>query len=48
MNEIINELKVLFKNHLIPIRPNRSFEREIGKYRTRIKPLVTKNQKNNF
>jgi hypothetical protein len=48
MNEIINELKELFKNHLIPVRPNRSFERKIGKYRTRIKPLVTKNQKNNL
>ena len=48
MNEIINELKELFKNHLIPVRPNRNFERKIGKYRTRIKPLVTKNQKNNL
>ena len=48
MNEIINELKELFKNHLIPVRPNRSFERKIGKYRTRIKPLGTKNQKNNL
>lgn len=48
MNEIINELKELFKKHLIPIRPNRSFDRKIGKYRTRMKPLVTKNQKNNL
>lgn len=46
MNDIINELKELFKKHLIPIRPNRKFERKIGKYRTRTKPIVTKNQKN--
>lgn len=46
MNDIINELKELFKKHLIPIRPDRKFERKIGKYRTRTKPIVTKNQKN--
>jgi len=34
MNDIINELKELFKKHLIPIRPDRKFERKIGKYRT--------------
>ena len=45
ITEIINELKELFKNHLIPIRPNTNFERKIGKYRIRIKPIVTKNQK---
>ena len=48
MNDIINELKELFKKHLIPIRPNRKFERKIGKYRTRTKPRVTKNQKNSL
>jgi hypothetical protein len=48
MNDIINELKELFKKHLVPIRPNRNFERKIGKYRTRIKPIVTKNQKNSL
>lgn len=48
MNDIINELKELFKKHLIPIRPNRKFERKIGKYRTRTKPIVTKNQKNSL
>lgn len=48
LNDIINELKELFKKHLIPIRPNRKFERKIGKYRTRTKPIVTKNQKNSL
>ena len=48
INDIINELKELFKKHLIPIRPNRKFERKIGKYRTRTKPIVTKNQKNSL
>lgn len=48
MNDIINELKELFKKHLIPIRPDRKFERKIGKYRTRTKPIVTKNQKNSL
>ena len=48
MNDIINELKELFKKHLVPIRPNRKFERKIGKYRTRTKPIVTKNQKNSL
>jgi hypothetical protein len=45
MEKAVMELKTLFKKHLIPIRPNRSFERESGKYRTRIKPKITKNQK---
>ena len=48
MNDIINELKELFKKHLIPIRPDRKFERKTGKYRTRTKPIVTKNQKNSL
>ena len=41
----LEELKVLYKENLIPVRPKRSFERNIGKYRTRIKPKITKNQK---
>ena len=45
MEEEIEKLKKLFKKHLIPIRPKRSFQRNIGKYRTRIKPKITKNQK---
>ena len=45
MEAIIIELKRLFKENQIPIRPNRSFERNSGKYRSRIKHKVTKNQK---
>lgn len=45
MEEVINELKKLFKENLIPIRPERSYHRPYGKYRCRIKPKVTKNQK---
>lgn len=44
-NNTVEELKLMFKSHLVPIRPNRKFERNIGKYRTRIKPKITKNQK---
>lgn len=43
--DIVEELKFLYKSHLVPIRPNRKFERNPGKYRSRIKPKVTKNQK---
>ena len=43
--QTVEELKQIFKSHLIPIRPNRKFERNIGKYRTRLKPKITKNQK---
>lgn len=45
---MVEELKHLFKSHLIPIRPQRSNERNVGKYRTRIKPKITKNQKDTF
>jgi hypothetical protein len=44
-SDIEQELKFLFKQHLIPIRPRRNIERKVGKYRTRLKPKVTKNQK---
>jgi len=44
-NNIEQELKLLFKQHLVPIRPHRNNERKVGKYRVRIKPLITKNQK---
>lgn len=43
--DIVEELKNLFKSHLVPIRNNRKFERNSGKYRSRIKPKITKNQK---
>ena len=45
MNPIINELKELFRGNLVPIRPERSNPRNVAKYKTRIKPKVTKNQK---
>ena len=44
-NDINQELRLLFKQHLIPIRPNRNNQREIGKYKRREKPKVPKNQK---
>lgn len=45
MEQVLNELKVLFKKELVPIRPNRSNQRDTAKYRRRGKPKVTKNQK---
>ncbi|MEW4925792.1 IS4 family transposase [Algibacter sp. 2305UL17-15] len=48
MEKVIYELKVLYKENQVPIRPNRSFERNTGKYRTRIKPKITKNQKDSI
>lgn len=42
---IFSELKELFKKHLIPIRPDRTFERHKDKYRNRQKPKVPKNMK---
>lgn len=48
MQDSIDELKTLFKEHLIPIRPNRSNKRNVGKYRNRIKPRITKNQKDSL
>lgn len=43
--DIVKELKSLYRSHLVPIRPNRRIERNSGKYRSRIKPKITKNQK---
>lgn len=43
--DIVAEIKLLFKSNLVPIRPNRKFERNLGKYRTRTKPIITKNQR---
>jgi hypothetical protein len=48
MDEIVSELKALFKKHTIPIRPNRRFERDTDKYRKRGKPKLLKNNKNTF
>lgn len=43
--QALQELRNLFKAHLIPVRPDRSFERNVGKYKVRIKPKITKNHK---
>ena len=45
MDKTIEELKSLFKKHLVPIRPGSSFARDTGKFRKRLKPKVTKNQR---
>jgi len=45
MENIVEQIKKLFLEHQVSIRPNRSFERNSGKYRSRIKPKVTKNHK---
>jgi hypothetical protein len=43
--QVFTELKDLFKKHLVPVRPGRKNKREVDKYRNRVKPLITKNQK---
>ena len=48
MEDIVTQLKTLFRQELVPIRPNRSNKRNIGKYRRREKPKVTKNQKDSL
>jgi hypothetical protein len=48
MSKAMEELKTLFKAHLIPIRPQRSNKRNIGKYRARAKPIISKNQKDSL
>jgi len=42
---IVSELKELFKKHIIPVRPNRKYERKTDKYRKRGKPKLLKNKK---
>jgi len=39
------ELKILFRKHLTPIRPNRKNIRNYGKYQRRTKPKTYTNQK---
>ena len=46
--DIVEQLKILFKSELVPIRPGRSNERNIKKYSSRRKPKVTKNQKDSI
>jgi len=45
MDTVIKKLKELFIQHLVPIRKNRKFPRDHKKYRSKVKPIVTKNQK---
>jgi hypothetical protein len=45
IDDVNQELKNLFKRHLIPIRPDRSNTRNTEKYRRRKKPKVTRNQR---
>lgn len=45
LEDVFLELQTLFLKNTIPIRPGRSNPRNIGKYRTRIRPVVLKNQK---
>lgn len=42
---IFTDLKELFSKHLVPIRPDRKFERHKDKYRNRQKPKIPKNMK---
>lgn len=42
---IIQELKTLFVCNVIPVRPNRTFERDHGKYRHRTKPKQFNNRR---
>jgi hypothetical protein len=46
MAVIVSELKKLFKKHIVPVRPNRKYERKPDKYRKRAKPKLLKNRKN--
>lgn len=45
LESVFQELEALFIKHTIPIRNNRTFPRHVGKYRARIRPKTTKNQK---
>ena len=48
MQEVMPELRGLFKKYLIPIRPNRCYPRETRKYDKRKRPKVLKNQRDAF
>lgn len=45
LENILSELEILFLKNTIPIRNGRSNVRHVGKYRARMKPKVTKNQR---
>jgi len=48
MEKVVFEIKKLYLEHQVPIRPNRSFDRNIRKYHGRLKPKITKNQKDSI
>lgn len=45
---LVENLKQIFKKHLVPIRPGRKEPRNYGTYRRKVKPKVTRNQKDTF
>jgi len=45
LDNVFQELEALFLKNTIPIRNNRSNPRNTAKYRARLKPKITKNQK---
>lgn len=45
IENVLKELEEILLKNTIPIRPNRTNLREIGKYKKRLKPKVLKNQK---
>jgi hypothetical protein len=45
LDTIFQELEALFLKYTVPIRYNRTNIRQVGRYRARIKPKVTKNQR---
>ena len=45
LDKVFQELETLFLKNTIPIRNNRTNIREVGKYRNKMKPVITKNQK---
>ncbi len=45
LENVFQELESLFVKNTIPIRKNRNNIRDVGKYRTRMKPVILKNQK---
>jgi hypothetical protein len=45
-DQILNQLKQSFLEHVEPVRPGRKYPRQKDKYRNRKKPLLMKNRKN--
>lgn len=45
LDKIFQELQTLFLKNTIPIRNNRTNHREVDKYKNKVKPVVTKNQR---